>query len=283
MRIALSRLAEGRGLLDRIGQLVKRRHCLVELQPLNRLAHRRGRACNLLVEGHILISAAGRRCRKPPYALDEPRRAFDSANRPFKVALGRRIRQHEPAHRIGPVTIEDRSGSMVFFFDLDIFSMRPRSTSAPVAASITPPPSLTRISSGESQRPSGALVRLVGHHPWVKRPLNGSLTDNLPIRSERACPEARVEQVEDRMLDPANILPDRKPRLGFLAVERRVAWLAGEADEIPGGIDERIERIGLAPRRAATGRAITLPHVEWRSSGLPGTSKLTSSGRTIGN
>ncbi len=43
-------------------------------------------------------------------------------------------------------------GSTVFFLDLDIFSTRPTVTGSPVSTMI---PSL--ISSGETQRPSGAL------------------------------------------------------------------------------------------------------------------------------
>ena len=58
------------------------------------------------------------------------------------------------------------------------------------------------------------------------------------------------------MLDPANILPDRKPRLGLGAVERRILGLAREADEIPARIDKRVEGVSLTPRLAAAGRAI---------------------------
>ena len=57
------------------------------------------------------------------------------------------------------------------------------------------------------------------------------------------------------MLDAANILIDRQPVAGDGAVERAVAGLACETDEIPAGIDERVERVGLAGRGAAAGRA----------------------------
>jgi hypothetical protein len=54
-----------------------------------------------------------------------------------------------------------------------------------------------------------------------------------PEPLQRSRPEARVEQVQDRMLDPADILRDRQPLLGLGTVERLVRRLAGEADEIP--------------------------------------------------
>ena len=57
------------------------------------------------------------------------------------------------------------------------------------------------------------------------------------------------------MLDPADILFDRQPFGDLVAFERFVIGLAGEAQEIPARIHECVERIGLAGRRAAAGRA----------------------------
>ncbi len=60
------------------------------------------------------------------------------------------------------------------------------------------------------------------------------------------------------MLHTADILADREPALGDGAIERLVLRLAGEADEIPGRIGERIERVGLAQCRLAARRAIDM-------------------------
>src|SRR5258706_10210638 len=64
--------------------------------------------------------------------------------------------------------------------------------------------------------------------------------------------------MQDRMLDPADILRDRQPLLRHRPIERCAPRLAGEAYEIPGRIDERIECVGLTPRCAAAGRAIDM-------------------------
>src|SRR6185503_2613912 len=72
---------------------------------------------------------------------------------------------------------------------------------------------------------------------------------------ERPGPEACVEQMQDRMLDAADILVNREPMPGDRPVERLVRRLAREADEIPGGIGEGVERVGLAHRLAAAARA----------------------------
>ena len=120
--------------------------------------------------------------------------------------------------------------------------------------------------------------------PWVNRPLNGSAMPSSAEVLQRPGPEARVEQVQDRMLDPADILRDRQPCLGLGAVERLVRRLAGEADEVPARIDERVERVGLALRLAAALRAIDmLPASDGGRAGCPGLSKSTSSGRTTGS
>ena len=118
--------------------------------------------------------------------------------------------------------------------------------------------------------------------PWVNRPWNGSA---IPIRPivERPGPEARIEQVQDRMLDAADILVDRQPLLGLLAVERPVVRLAREAHEIPGRIDERVERVGLAQGGAAAARAIDILPGRVPVERVAGISKLTSSGRTTGS
>ena len=48
--------------------------------------------------------------RQPPHPLDEARGALESGDRPFKVALGRAVGEHEPAHRVGAILVDDRLG-----------------------------------------------------------------------------------------------------------------------------------------------------------------------------
>ena len=86
--------------------------------------------------------------------------------------------------------------------------------------------------------------------PWVNRPSNGSSRLVMPHFAHGAGPEARIEQVQDRVLDAADILIDRHPVVVLLAVERRrLEPRRGEAVEVPARIDEGVERVGLAPRR----------------------------------
>src|SRR4051794_6121437 len=76
-------------------------------------------------------------------------------------------------------------------------------------------------------------IGFVRHHALGEQAFERLCDRDPPELLQRASPEAGVEEVENRMLAPADILADRKPFLGFAAVERLVLGLAGEADEIP--------------------------------------------------
>ena len=93
------------------------------------------------------------------------------------------------------------------------------------------------------------------HHALREQAGERLLHLQLAAVGQRAGPEAGVEQVQDRVLDTADILIHRQPCGDFGGIERPVRRLAGKAQEIPAGIDECIERVGLALRRAAAFRA----------------------------
>jgi len=60
--------------------------------------------------------------------------------------------------------------------------------------------------------------------------------------------EARIEQMQDRVLDATDILIDGKPIIRSLTVCRLFGLRRAETREIPGGIDEGIHRVRLTPR-----------------------------------
>ena len=86
------------------------------------------------------------------------------------------------------------------------------------------------------------------HHALGKQPLEWFRDIKPPDPLERARPETGVEQVEDRMFNPADILANGQPAFGLFLIERGVFGLRGEADEIPATVDKCIKRIGFAPR-----------------------------------
>ncbi len=61
--------------------------------------------------------------------------------------------------------------------------------------------------------------------------------------------------MQNRVLDAADILIDRHPVIDRRAIHRDLGMRAAEAREIPGAVDEGVERIGLPPCRGTAARA----------------------------
>jgi hypothetical protein len=119
--------------------------------------------------------------------------------------------------------------------------------------------------------------------PWGEQAGEWLVEPGMARHLHRAGEEAAVEQVEDRVLDATDILVDRQPAIDLLAVGGRgFDPRVGEAREVPGRIDETsmvsVSRVAGSPH---CGQA-TCFQVGWRSSGLPGRSKSTSSGSVTG-
>ena len=210
-----------------------------------------------------LVLARGRRIilpEQPPQSLDKARAAFNSRLGPRQVTLGRAVGQHEPAHRIGAVIGNDvfgvddvllRLGHLDDLADLhrQAIGLQRRAIAAALdfgGAEI------------DFARAILAAVGLVRDH--ALREEAGERLLHLDRADMRQCarPETGVEQVQDRVFDPADILLHRQPLRHFGGIKRLVGRLAGKAQEIPAGIDESVERIGLAPRGLAALRAIDM-------------------------
>ena len=254
VRIAAVAAGRWRRLLDRVDQLVELGDRLVELQPVDRFADGGNGAVELAVERGVVAarrrrrSLASRQTRWTKRAAPSIPPSDHSRSRSggLSDSMNQRTASAPYLARIG-------SGSTVLRFDLDIFSTRPRTHRM---AAFDSGPNRRRPCDFVGAEPAAVAgaIGLVGDHALGEQPRERFGHADLADMLQRAGPEAGVEQVQDRMLDPADILRDRQPRLGFDAVERPVARLAGEADEVPARIDEGVERVGLArarPRRTS--------------------------------
>ena len=65
--------------------------------------------------------------------------------------------------------------------------------------------------------------------------------------------EARVQQVQDGMLDSADVLVDVHPVIRLLPNRWRICPRRGEPDEIPGAVHERVHRVRFPQGRPAAG------------------------------
>ena len=88
--------------------------------------------------------------------------------------------------------------------------------------------------------------------PCVSSRANGSSRCVRPRSRNTRVEEARVDQVQDRVLDAAAVEVDRPPVADLLRIERQLVVLRiAEPEEVPRRVDERVHRVGLAAGRAA--------------------------------
>ena len=115
--------------------------------------------------------------------------------------------------------------------------------------------------------------------PWVNRPVNGSSIGDVTGLVHGAGEEARIEQMQDRVLDAADILVDRHPVADGVGVGRLVAL--GEQKRAKYHDESTKVSIVSVSRTAGPPQfgQVTCFQVGWRSSGLPGFSKLDIVGK----
>lgn len=115
------------------------------------------------------------------------------------------------------------------------------------------------------RRGKGTVLLLVGfvHHHALREHAGERLVHaDVSRRLHRAGKEARIQKMQDRVFDAADILIDRHHVVGHGRRSRRVfVPRIGEAREIPRRIDERIHRVGFAfrSRSIAFGASDVLP------------------------
>ena len=99
------------------------------------------------------------------------------------------------------------------------------------------------------------LVGLVRDHALGEQALERLVDRRVPRLVHGAGEEARIEEMQDRMLDAADILIDGQPIADGVGVDRHWRMRRAEAREVPGRIDEGVHGVGLALGRSAALRA----------------------------
>ena len=106
------------------------------------------------------------------------------------------------------------SGSTVLRFDFDIFSIGPISTGSPVAISVARARVARALDLDLGRRDPVAVRGAVGlvHHHALREQAGERLVDaDMAGLLHRAGEEAAIEQMQNRVLDAADILIDRQP------------------------------------------------------------------------
>ncbi len=113
----------------------------------------------------------------------------------------------------------------------------------------------------------GHLGAVLEHHALREQARERLAGADQALVAHQLGKEARVQQVQDGVLDAADVLVHRQPLVGALIQHGRVQIRTGKAREVPGRLEEGVEGVRLAPRRRAALRAgglVELGHARQR-------------------
>ncbi|ABA48399.1 hypothetical protein BURPS1710b_3452 [Burkholderia pseudomallei 1710b] len=260
---------------DRVEHLHRGRHDRVVLQALiieiRLLEHAVDLAAQRLVRLGELRGVERRahgqrfavREAERPHAAQKAARAVDARAGPLELLLGRRREHREKARGVGAVMVDQhlridavvlRLRHLLDAAELDRLPVRFQHRADGAALVVERHGHVGRVVPGLLARRVLAVERLVEHHPLREQVLRRFAERDETEIAHHLRPEARVQQVQDRVLDAADVLIHRHPVVGAridhrLRVGRRVAR------EVPRGIDERVHRVRFALRGRAALRA----------------------------
>ncbi len=170
--------------------------------------------------GSEAYAVLGQAAHHRPQALEKPVAAGDAAVGPLGVVLGRAQEQHVEAQRVRAVAGDQLVGR-------DHVALR-----------------------------LGHLGAVLVDHALREQALEGLLEADQPGVVEHLREEARVEQVQDRVLDAADVLVDGQPAVDIAPLPGVVGVVRVDvADVVPGRAHERVHRVRLALRGPAALRA----------------------------
>src|SRR3954469_19769038 len=172
---------------------------------------------------------------QPPQAPEEPVDALDALVGPVRVLVGRADEEDVAARGVRPVALDvaDRADHVA----LGLGHLRP----------------------------------VAGDHALGEEPQERLLeVEQVHVR-QRLDEEAGVHQVQDRVLDAADVLVDRHPSGEHAGIPRSVVVArVAVAQEVPGRVDEGVHRVRLAQRATAAPWAVHVEPVlgggQWRAA-----------------
>ena len=179
-------------------------------------------------------------------------RAFDAGFGPDDVTVRRRVRENEEASRIGAVGADDVIGVDDIFLRLRHLLDRADLGFLATGQEICPACSVGFFDPQINRSHPFALeafadaIGLMHDHALGEETLEGLLEPYMTCLAHRAGKEARIEQMQDRVFDAADILVDRQPMARDRWIRRIVLPRGGETSEVPAGIDEGVHGVRLA-------------------------------------
>ena len=162
------------------------------------------------------------------------------------------------------------SGSTTFFFDFDIDSIG-ADRDGLARLGVNRLAVLAAHLLGQHPFSVDVLIGLVRDHALGEQAAERLVDGDVPGLVHGAGEEARIEEMQNRVLDAADILIDRQPVAGRIGVGRLARFRRAEAREVPRRVRRTCPwyRSRASPCRRRCGQ-VTCFQVGWWSSGLPG-------------
>ena len=183
------------------------------------------------LEQRVLAGLARQVVDHAPCAVEELVHAGQAVLVPLQFLVGRGHEQDVGAHRVGAVTGNHILGG-----------------------------------NDVALRLAHDVAVLVKHHALAQQVLERLVKVHQPQIAQHLGEEAAVKQVQDGMLDAANVLIDRHPAVHLFGVERRLGVMrVGVAQVVPARARERVHRVRFAAGGLAALRARALRELLVRS------------------
>eukprot|EP00047_Mylnosiga_fluctuans_P020984 m.98905 g.98905 ORF g.98905 m.98905 type:complete len:384 (+) comp8706_c0_seq1:1161-2312(+) len=186
---------------------------------------------------------------KGPHTLQPAANPLDGLGVPLEHKVRRRLEEHEDARGVRAVRRDDRHRVDAIVLRLGHLRLRDRdwvargdldSLAVPLVHLIWAQVAAARVLEGPPL-----------HHSLSQELCEGLLDGvdaNVP---QKIANEACVEQMQDCMLDAANVEVDRHPFCVFRAAECALIGRIQIAQVVPRRVHKRVHRVRLAPRRTA--------------------------------
>ncbi len=235
---------------------------------MNFAAHGGERLGQLCRHGGLQPDRPMRAVSKGPDPAQETVGALDARVRPFQRLFRRRGEHHEEARGVGAELVDQglridavalRLGHGADAAVVDRLTVGLRGGADDVAALVALEIDLFRCEILDAALVGAAREDVVEHHALRQQVGEGLVVVHQPEVAHDLGPEARVKQVQDRVLDAADVLVGRHPVVGagidhgrVRRARRRVDAVAGV---VPRRIDEGVHGVGFALGRLAALRA----------------------------
>ena len=192
---------------------------------------------------------------QPPHSTEKAIGALDAGIAPLQILLGRRRKEGKQAGRVGAIGGDEMLGIhdvLLRLRHLLYAALHDRRADLHSLTLRAPPPLLVGPHHFTGGQPTMRLaaIRLLGHHPLRQQTRKRFVHLDQAQVPHGLREETGIQQVQDCVLDTADVLVHRHPVVGFARIHgTRLFMRRTIPQKIPGRVYERVHRVRLPSSR----------------------------------